>query len=125
RRVDVARGGHAAPSRSQPAARCRAAGSLERAKATALFVAAALSRVPAESAGPGEIIAVAGLDEVTIGETLADAADPRPLPVLHIDEPSLSMTIGVNTAHLARQGGGTKLPAGRVKGRRVAELGGN
>src|SRR5439155_1548992 len=82
-------------------------GPIEPVKVTDLFVTEALSRVPAESAGPGEIIAVAGLDEVTIGETLADAADPRPLPVLHIDEPSLSMTIGVNTSPLAGQGGGT------------------
>src|SRR5207237_1972243 len=91
-------------TRSQPVAWCRADGSIERVKVTDLFVTEALSRVPAESAGPGEIIAVAGLDEVTIGETLADAADPRPLPLLHIDEPSLSMTIHRNTSPLAGQG---------------------
>ncbi|HZQ75788.1 MAG TPA: translational GTPase TypA [Acidimicrobiia bacterium] len=112
-------------SRSQPVAWCKADGSIERVKVTDLFVTEALSRVPAESAGPGEIIAVAGLDEVTIGETLADAADPRPLPVLHIDEPSLSMTIGVNTSPLAGQGGGTKLTARLVKGRLDTELVGN
>ena len=112
-------------TRSQPVAWCRADGSIERVKVTDLFVTEALSRVPAESAGPGEIIAVAGLDEVTIGETLADAADPRPLPVLHIDEPSLSMTIGVNTSPLAGQGGGTKLTARLVKGRLDTELVGN
>jgi GTP-binding protein len=112
-------------SRSQPVAWCKADGSIERVKVTDLFVTEALSRVPAETAGPGEIIAVAGLDEVTIGETLADAADARPLPVLHIDEPSLSMTIGVNTSPLAGQGGGTKLTARLVKGRLDTELVGN
>ena len=68
---------------------------------------------------------MAGLDEVTIGETLADPDDPRPLPVLRIDEPSLSMTIGVNTAPLAGQGGGTKLTARLVKSRLDTELVGN
>jgi GTP-binding protein len=112
-------------TRSQPVAWCKADGTIERVKVTDLFVTEALSRVPAESAGPGEIIAVAGLDEVTIGETLADAADPRPLPVLRIDEPSLSMTIGVNTSPLAGQGGGTKLTARQVKSRLDTELVGN
>jgi GTP-binding protein len=112
-------------SRNSSVAWCKADGSIERVKVTDLFVTEALSRVPADSAGPGEIIAVAGLDEVTIGETLADAADPRPLPVLRIDEPSLSMTIGVNTSPLAGQDGGTKLTARLVKGRLDTELVGN
>jgi len=112
-------------TRNSPVAWCKADGSIERVKVTDLFITEALSRVPAESAGPGEIIAVAGLDEVTIGETLADAADPRPLPVLRIDEPSLSMTIGVNTSPLAGQGGGTKLTARLVKSRLDTELIGN
>jgi len=112
-------------NRNSPVAWCRADGTIERVKVTDLFVTEALARVPAESAGPGEIIAVAGLDEVTIGETLADAADPRPLPVLRIDEPSLSMTIGVNTSPLAGQDGGTKLTARLVKGRLDTELVGN
>ena len=112
-------------NRNSPVAWCKADGTIERVKVTDLFVTQALSRVPAESAGPGEIIAVAGLDEVTIGETLADAADPRPLPVLRIDEPSLSMTIGVNTSPLAGQGGGTKLTARLVKSRLDTELVGN
>jgi GTP-binding protein len=80
--------------------------------------------VPADEVGPGEIIAVAGLAEVTIGETLADPADPRPLPVIHVDDPSLSMTIGINTSPLAGQDG-TKLTARLVKGRLDAELVGN
>ena len=68
---------------------------------TELYVTEALDRVEAEEAGPGEIIAVAGIPEVTIGETLADPDDPRPLPVITVDEPSLSMTIGINTSPLA------------------------
>ena len=112
-------------TRNSPVAWCKADGTIERVKVSDLFITEALSRVPAESAGPGEIIAVAGLDEVTIGETLADANDPRPLPVLRIDEPSLSMTIGVNTSPLAGQGGGTKLTARLVKSRLDTELVGN
>ena len=112
-------------TRSSAVAWCRADGQIERVKVTDLFVTEALSRVPAEAAGPGEIIAVAGLPDVTIGETLADAADPRPLPVLRIDEPSLSMTIGVNTSPLAGQDGGSKLTARLVKGRLDTELVGN
>src|SRR5207237_8700235 len=75
-------------------------------------------------AGPGEMIAVAGLAEVTIGETLADPGDPRPLPVSHFDDPALSMTIGVNTSPLAGQDG-NKLTARLVKNRLDAELVGN
>ena len=84
----------------------------------------ALDRVSAESAGPGEIIAVAGIPEVTIGETLADLENPRPLPVITVDEPSLSVTIGVNTSPLAGQDGG-KLTARQVRQRLEQELVGN
>jgi GTP-binding protein len=112
-------------TRGQMVAWCRADEQIERVKVTELFITEALERVPADSAGPGEIIAVAGLPDVTIGETLADPADPRPLPVIRIDEPSLSMTIGVNTAPLAGQGGGTKLTARLVKSRLDTELVGN
>ena len=110
--------------RGQPASWCRADGSIERVKLTDLFVTEGLERVPADDAGPGEIIAVAGLAEVTIGETLADADDARPLPVMTIDQPSLSMTIGVNTSPLAGQDG-TKLTARQVKARLDTELVGN
>ena len=79
--------------RGQQVAWCRADGTIERAKVTELYVTEALERVEAEEAGPGEIIAVAGLPDVTIGETLADPGDPRPLPVISVDEPSLSMTM--------------------------------
>ena len=91
--------------KGQQVAWCRADGSIERAKVTELYVTEALDRVDADEAGPGEIVAVAGLPEVTIGETLADPEDPRPLPVVAVDEPSLSMTIGINTSPLAGQDG--------------------
>jgi GTP-binding protein len=107
------------------AAWCRADGTIERVKVSELFVTEGLERVPAEEAGPGEIIAVAGLADVTIGETLADCDDPRPLPVMHIDDPSLSMTIGVNTSPLAGLGGGTKMTARLIKSRLDTELVGN
>src|SRR3546814_10850446 len=84
---------------------CRTDGTVERAKVTELFITEEFDRVPAESAGPGEIIAIAGIPEITIGETLTDLEDPRPLPVIHIDEPSLSMTIGINTSPLAGKEG--------------------
>ncbi|MEY2532229.1 MAG: GTP-binding protein, partial [bacterium] len=87
-------------------------------------VTEALDRVPAEEAGPGEIIAVAGIAEVTIGETLADAEDPRPLPVIRVDEPSLSVTIGINTSPLAGRDG-SKLTARQVRDRLDQELVGN
>ena len=103
---------------------CRADGTQERVKVGDLFVTENLERVPAESAGPGEIIAIAGIEEITIGETLADTEDPRPLPVITIDEPSLSMTIGINTSPLAGKDG-TKMTARLVKARLDAELVGN
>src|SRR5262249_49692955 len=115
---------HGTITRGQQVAWCRSDGSVERVKVTDLSVTEALERVPADEAGPGEIIAIAGLPEVTIGETLADPDDPRPLPVLHVDEPSLSMTIGINTSPLAGSDG-TKLTARLVKGRLDQEVVGN
>ncbi len=103
---------------------CRADGSIERAKVTELYVTEALDRVEADEAGPGEIIGVAGLPDVTIGETLADPDDPTPLPVVEVDEPSLSMTIGVNSSPLAGLDG-AKLTAPMVKQRLDQELIGN
>jgi GTP-binding protein len=114
--------GHIA--KGQVVAWCRADGSIERVKVSELLMTHALERVPAESAGPGDIIAIAGIDEITIGETLADPDDPRPLPVISVDEPSISMTIGINTSPLAGQSG-TKLTARLVKNRLDAELVGN
>jgi GTP-binding protein len=108
----------------QQIAWCRADGSIERAKVTELYVSEALDRVSAEEAGPGELIAVAGIPEVTIGETLADVDDPRPLPVIGVDEPSLAMTIGINTSPLSGRDG-DKLTASLVKARLDQELVGN
>ncbi len=110
--------------RGQAVAWCRADGTIEPAKIVELFVAEELDRVEVDEAGPGEIIAVAGLDEVTIGETLADPDDPRPLPLTHVDEPSLSMTIGINTAPTSGKDG-DKLTARLVKGRLDQEVVGN
>ncbi len=103
---------------------CRADGTTEKAKITELFITEELDRVPAEEVGPGEIIAIAGIPDITIGETLTSVDDPRPLPVIHIDEPSLSMTIGINTSPLAGKEG-TALTARLVKGRLEKELVGN
>src|SRR5690606_22877698 len=110
--------------KGQQVAWCRADGTVERAKLTELYITEELDRVPAEEAGPGEIVAIAGIPEITIGETLADPEDPHPLPVIHIDEPSLSMTIGINTSPLAGKEG-TQLTARLVKGRLDQELVGN
>jgi GTP-binding protein len=110
--------------KGQQAAWCRADGSVERVKITELLMTDALERVQVEQAGPGDIIAIAGIPEITIGETLADPEDPRPLPVITVDEPSISMTIGINTSPLAGQSG-KKLTARLVKSRLDSELVGN
>jgi len=110
--------------KGQQVAWCRADGSISNVKVTELYVTEALDRVEADEAGPGEIVAVAGLAEVTIGETLADRDDPRPLPVQEVDEPSLSMTFGVNTSPLAGTEG-SKLTAPMLKERLDEELVGN
>jgi GTP-binding protein len=103
---------------------CRVDGTVERAKVTELYVTEALDRVDAEEAGPGEIVAIAGIPEVTIGETLADPDDPRALPVVAVDEPSLSITIGINSSPLAGTEG-SKLTAPMVRQRLDQELVGN
>jgi GTP-binding protein len=103
---------------------CRADGSIQRASVSELYVTEALERVPAKEAGPGEIIAVAGIEEVTIGETLADPEEPTPLPVIMVDEPSLSIQIGINTSPLAGLEG-KKLTARQILDRLDAELVGN
>ncbi len=107
-----------------PIAWCRADGSIEPATVSGLYVTEALDRVEAEEAGPGEIIAVSGLPEVTIGETLADPQDPRPLPVISVDEPSLSIVIGINTSPIAGRDG-DKLTARQIRARLDQELIGN
>ncbi|HEX7083171.1 MAG TPA: translational GTPase TypA [Gaiellaceae bacterium] len=115
---------HGRLRKGQQIAWCRADGEIAPARVTELYVTEALDRVPADEAGPGEIVALAGLPEVTIGETIADPDDPRPLPVTAVDEPSLSITIGINTSPLAGTEG-TKLTASLVKQRLDAELVGN
>ncbi|MFN8224409.1 MAG: translational GTPase TypA [Gaiellales bacterium] len=110
--------------KGQQLAWCRRDGTVERARVAELYVTEALDRVDAEEAGPGEIVAIAGIAEVTIGETLADADDPRPLPVVEVDEPSLSMTLGINSSPLAGQEG-SKLTAPMLKQRLDQELIGN
>jgi GTP-binding protein len=110
--------------KGQQIAWCRADGSIQRAQVAELYVTDALDRVDAPEAGPGEIIAVAGIAEVTIGETLADPADPRPLPVITVDEPAMSITIGVNTSPLAGKDG-DKITARQIKARLDQELVGN
>ncbi len=110
--------------KGQSVAWCRADGTVERARISELLMTEALERVPVESAGPGDIIAIAGLPDITIGETLADPEDPRPLPVITVDEPSISMTVGINTSPLAGRSG-SKLTARLVKTRLDAETIGN
>src|SRR6201999_2724030 len=110
--------------RGSTVAWCRADGSVSQARVAELYVTEALDRVDAEEAGPGEIIAVAGIAEVTIGETLADAEDPRPLPVITVDEPAMSITLGVNASPLAGKDG-DKLTARQIEARLAQELIGN
>jgi GTP-binding protein len=110
--------------RGQLVAWCRLDGTIERVRLTELYITEALDRVPASSAGPGDIVAIAGIEEITIGETLADPDDPQPLPPLRVDEPSLSMTIGINTSPVAGRDG-TKLTARLLKSRLDQELVGN
>jgi GTP-binding protein len=112
-------------SRGQQAALCRRDGSIEQVKISELYLTEALDRVPADSAGPGDIAAIAGIPGIMIGETIADAADPRPLPLITVDEPAISMTIGVNTSPLAGREKGTKVTARLVKDRLDRELVGN
>jgi GTP-binding protein TypA/BipA len=110
--------------KGQTVAWCRAGGTIERVKISELYVSEALDRVAVDEAGPGEIIAVAGIGDINIGETLADSDDPRPLPVISVDEPSLSMTIGTNTSPLSGREG-TKVTARLVKNRLASEMIGN
>jgi GTP-binding protein len=111
--------------KSQQVAWCRRDGSVERVKIAELFRTEALERVPTDEAGPGDIVAIAGIPDIMIGETLADAEDPRPLPLITVDEPAISMTIGTNTSPLAGKASGTKVTARLVKDRLDRELVGN
>ena len=111
-------------TKGQTVAWCKKDGTVERVKLTELLGTEALERVSIESAGPGEIVAIAGIPEIFIGETLADPEDPRPLPLMTIDDPSISMTIGINTSPMAGRSG-KKLTARQVKDRLDKELVGN
>ena len=110
--------------RGQQVAWCRRDGTVERATVSQLYVTEALERVEAEEAGPGEIAAIAGIAEITIGETLASLEDPQPLPLITVDEPSLSMLIGINTSPMSGREG-SQLTARMLKSRLDAELIGN
>jgi GTP-binding protein len=111
--------------KGQTVAWCRTDGTTERVRISELLMTEALERKPAESAGPGDIIAVAGIPEIMIGETLADIDDPRPLPLITVDEPAISMTIGTNTSPLVGRAKGSKVTARMVKDRLERELVGN
>jgi len=111
-------------SKGQTVAWIRTDGRVEKVKISELLMTDGLERVPALTAGPGDIIAVAGIEEITLGETLADAENPIALPLITVDEPSISMTIGINTSPLAGQSG-KKVTARLVKNRLDAELVGN
>jgi GTP-binding protein len=123
-RLALCRMFHGRLRRGQLVAWCRADESVQNVKITELYVTEALERVDADEVGPGDIFAIAGLADVTIGETLSDPEDPRPLPVSHFDDPSLSMTIGINTSPLSGQDG-DKLTARLLKNRLDQELIGN
>jgi GTP-binding protein len=110
--------------KGQTVAWCKQDGTVERVRLTELLGTEALERVTIEEAGPGDIVAIAGIPDITIGETLADPDDPQPLPLITIDEPNISMTIGINTSPLAGRSG-KKLTARMVKDRLDKELVGN
>ncbi|ACZ90629.1 translational GTPase TypA [Streptosporangium roseum] len=111
--------------KGQQVAWCRTDGSIQKVKITELLMTEALERKPAEQAGPGDIIAIAGIPDIMIGETLADPEDPRPLPLITVDEPAISMTIGTNTSPLVGRVKGSKVTARMVKDRLDKELIGN
>ncbi|NNF56398.1 MAG: translational GTPase TypA [Acidimicrobiales bacterium] len=111
-------------SKGQSVGLSRVDGKLDRIKISEMYLTEALTRVPAETAGPGDLVAIAGVQDILIGETLVDLEDPRPMPVIAVDEPALSMTIGINTSPLAGKEG-QKLTARMVKDRLDRELVGN
>ncbi|WP_024355538.1 translational GTPase TypA [Leucobacter chironomi] len=100
-------------------------GTVQNVRITELMLTKALTRYPAEQAGPGDIVAIAGIEDITIGETIADAEDVRPLPTITVDEPAISMTIGANTSPLVGKVKGHKLTARMIKDRLDRELIGN
>jgi GTP-binding protein len=123
-RIAICRVHQGTIQRGETIAWCRSDGTVERVRVTELYITEALERVNAEQARAGDIIAVAGIPEITIGDTLADPEDPRPLPPITVDEPSLSVTLGINDSPLAGQDG-DKLTASQLKARLERELVGN
>jgi GTP-binding protein len=123
-RIAICRVEHGIIRKGQALAWCRADRSIVNARVGSLTVTEALERVEVDEAGPGALIGVSGLDDVTIGDTLADPEDPRPFPAITVDEPTLSMTIGTNTSPLAGDDG-SKLTARQIKARLDTELIGN
>jgi GTP-binding protein len=112
-------------SKGETVSWCRhGSGDIEKVRVSELYITEGMSRISADSAGPGEVIALAGFPEITIGDTIADATDPKPLPPVSVDEPALGMTIGINTSPLAGKVG-SKLTARQISDRLQAELVGN
>jgi GTP-binding protein len=124
-RIALCRMVNGAIRKGQVVSWCRRNGAVQPVKITELYTTEALDRIPATEASPGDIFAVAGIPEINIGETLADETDPKPLPIINVDEPSLSVTIGINTSPLAGLDGGSKLTARLVKNRLDQESLGN
>ena len=123
-RIAMCRVMHGTIKRGQSVAWCRTDGTTTTAKVNELYVTESLDRVDADEAGAGEIIAISGIEDITIGETLADLTNPEPLPLITVDEPSLSITIGINTSPMAGLDG-DKVTARLIKNRLDAELVGN
>ncbi len=123
-RIAICRIKHGVIRKGQSVAWCRGDGTITAARIGTLTVTEALDQIDVDEAGPGELIGISGIPEISIGDTLADPQDPRPLPAIHVDEPTLSMTIGVNTSPLAGSDG-KKLTARLIKNRLDAELVGN
>ncbi len=123
-RVAICRVKQGVIEKGQSVAWCHGDGTVTTARIGTLTVTEALDQVDVDEAGPGELIGISGIPEISIGDTLADPQDPRPLPAIHVDEPTLSMTIGVNTSPLAGRDG-TKLTARLIKNRLDTELVGN
>ena len=123
-RLAMCRVMHGTIKSGAPIAWCRADGTIENAKIGTMYITESHERQEAKEAGPGDLMAISGIPEITIGETLADPADPRPLPVIAVDEPSLSMTIGTNNSPVAGRDG-DKLTARQIKDRLDRELIGN
>ncbi|WP_024874878.1 translational GTPase TypA [Saccharomonospora piscinae] len=111
--------------KGQTVAWLREDGTVQNVRISELLVTEALTRVPADAASAGDLVAIAGIPDITIGDTLADPEHPDPLPRITVDEPAISMTFGVNTSPLAGRGGGDKLTARLLKARLDAELIGN